>query len=43
MMRRMQGHFERIRRFFQGRTPLIWSVDDAHLDGLDPRTPGHAG
>jgi hypothetical protein len=39
----MRGHFERIRRFFQGRTPLVWSAGNAHLDYLDPRTLGHAG
>jgi hypothetical protein len=33
----MAGHFERLRRSFRGRTPLIWSIDDAHADYVDPR------
>jgi hypothetical protein len=33
----MAGHVERLQRFFQGRTPLIWSIDNAHTDYVDPR------
>jgi hypothetical protein len=32
----MTGHFQRLQRFFQGRAPLIWSLDDAHADYVDP-------
>jgi len=32
----MAGHFQRLQRFFHGRAPLIWSVDDAHADYVDP-------
>jgi hypothetical protein len=32
----MAGHFQRLQRFFRGRTPLIWSVDNAHADYVDP-------
>jgi hypothetical protein len=32
----MATHFQRLLRFFHGRAPLIWSVDDAHADYLDP-------
>jgi hypothetical protein len=32
----MAGHFERLQRFFHGRTPLIWSIDNAHADYVDP-------
>jgi hypothetical protein len=36
----MSDHFERLLRFFQGRAPLIWSVDDAHADYVDLRGAG---
>jgi hypothetical protein len=32
----MTGHFQRLQRFFRGRAPLIWSLDDAHADYVDP-------
>jgi hypothetical protein len=32
----MAGHFQRLQRFFHGRAPLIWSVDDAHAGYVDP-------
>lgn len=32
----MAGHFQRLQRFFHGRAPLIWSLDDAHADYVDP-------
>ena len=35
----MVGHFRRVQRFFHGRAPLIWSVDDAHADYVDASTP----
>jgi hypothetical protein len=34
----MTCHFDRIQRFFHGRTPLIWSFDNVHLDYVDPRS-----
>jgi hypothetical protein len=32
----MAGHFQRLQRFFHGRAPLIWSVDNAHADYVAP-------
>ncbi len=31
----MAGHFQRLQRFFHGRAPLIWSVDNIHADYVD--------
>ena len=38
----MAGHFQRLQRFLRGRTPLIWSLDDAHADYVDPGSLDHA-
>jgi hypothetical protein len=39
----MAGHFQRLQRFFHGRAPLIWSVDNAHADYVDPSSFDQVG
>lgn len=39
----MADHFERIQRFFAGRAPLIWSIDNAHVPYFKPNSSRHAG
>jgi hypothetical protein len=39
----MAGHFQRLQRFFHGRAPLIWSVDNAHADYVAPSIFNQAG
>jgi hypothetical protein len=39
----MAGHFQRLLRFFHGRASLVWSVDHAHADYVDPSSFDQVG